>query len=59
MNVKVEYLRKQKHIWFDKMIKAVSYSLDSIEKLERIEKEEAKKALYSSSISDSPTILNI
>ena len=57
--MKVERLRKQKHVQFDKMMKVVSCGLDSIEELEKVEKEEVEKVLYSFGVSDSPTILNM
>ncbi|KAF5009660.1 hypothetical protein FDECE_4137 [Fusarium decemcellulare] len=40
---KVLRLRKQKKLWFEKMMRAVSRGLDTVEELERVEKEEAEK----------------
>ncbi|KAF4460792.1 hypothetical protein FALBO_12421 [Fusarium albosuccineum] len=36
-------LRKQKKLWFEKMIRAVSRGIDSVEELERVEREEAER----------------
>ena len=36
-------LRKQKKLWFEKMIKAISRGINSVEELERVEREEAEK----------------
>jgi hypothetical protein len=40
---KVLRLRKQKKLWFEKMIRAVSRGIDTVEELERVEKEEAER----------------
>ncbi|KAM4058454.1 hypothetical protein HRG_014707 [Hirsutella rhossiliensis] len=40
---KVLRLRKQKKLWFEKMMRAVSRGIDNVEELERVEKEEAEK----------------
>ena len=40
---KVERLRKQKKMWFDKMMRAVRRGIDSVEELERVEREEADR----------------
>jgi len=40
---KVLRLRKQKKMWFEKMMRAISRGVDSVEELERVEKEEAKR----------------
>lgn len=37
-------LRKQKKLWFEKMMRAISRGIDSVEELERVEREEAKAA---------------
>ncbi|KAH6614532.1 hypothetical protein B0J18DRAFT_302527 [Chaetomium sp. MPI-SDFR-AT-0129] len=37
-------LRKQKRAWFEKMMRAVSRGIDSVEELEIIEREEAEAA---------------
>ncbi|KAK2731616.1 hypothetical protein CKAH01_19058 [Colletotrichum kahawae] len=39
---KVLRLRKQKKIWFEKMMRAVRRGIDSVEELERVEREEAE-----------------
>ncbi|KAK2772802.1 hypothetical protein CKAH01_13804 [Colletotrichum kahawae] len=39
---KVLHLRKQKKIWFKKMIRIVRRSIDSVEELERVEREEVE-----------------
>ena len=38
---KVLRLRKQKKMWFKKMMRAVRRGIDSVEELERVEREEA------------------
>jgi hypothetical protein len=40
---KVLRLRKQKKLWFEKMVRAVSRGIDSVEELERVEREEAER----------------
>jgi hypothetical protein len=42
-DAKVERLRKQKKMWFEKMMRAVRRGLSSVEELERIEREEAER----------------
>jgi hypothetical protein len=42
-NAKIQRLRKQKKLWFEKMMRAVSRGLDSLESLERVEAEEAER----------------
>jgi len=37
-------LRKQKKLWFEKMMRAISRGIDSVEELERVEREEAEAA---------------
>ncbi|KXJ84602.1 hypothetical protein Micbo1qcDRAFT_108542, partial [Microdochium bolleyi] len=41
---KVLRLRKQKKLWFEKMMRAVRRGIDSVEELERVEREEAEEA---------------
>lgn len=43
MDARVERLRKQKKMWFEKMMRAVSRGIDSVEELERVEREEAER----------------
>lgn len=43
LDAKVERLRKQKRLWFEKMMRALRRGIDSVEELERIEKEEAER----------------
>lgn len=40
---RVRRLRKQKKMWFEKMMRAVRRGIDSVEELERVEREEAQK----------------
>ncbi|KAH9432000.1 hypothetical protein MCOR02_006705 [Pyricularia oryzae] len=40
---KVLRLRKQKKMWFEKMMRAVRRGIDSLEELDRVEREEAKQ----------------
>ncbi|KAL0943092.1 uncharacterized protein CTRU02_200978, partial [Colletotrichum truncatum] len=42
LDAKVERLRKQKKMWFEKMMRAVRRGIDSVEELERVEREEAE-----------------
>jgi hypothetical protein len=37
-------LRKQKKVWFEKMMRAVSRGIDSVEELEKLERREAEEA---------------
>ena len=41
--MKVMRLRKQKKLWFEKMMRAVSRGIDNVEELEKVEKEEAAR----------------
>jgi seryl-tRNA synthetase len=43
MGLKVERLRKQKRMWFEKMMRAVARGIDSVEELERVEREELER----------------
>ncbi|AEO54806.1 hypothetical protein MYCTH_2313167 [Thermothelomyces thermophilus ATCC 42464] len=38
-------LRKQKRMWFEKMMRAIARGIDSVEELERVEREEAAAAV--------------
>lgn len=40
---KVERLRRQKKLWFEKMMRAVRRGITSVEELEKVEKEEADR----------------
>ena len=40
---KLERLRRQKKLWFEKMLRAVRRGVKSVEELERVEKEEADR----------------
>lgn len=42
-SAKVRRLRKQKKMWLEKMMRAVSRGIDTVEELERVEKEEAER----------------
>jgi hypothetical protein len=39
----VARLRKQKKMWFEKMMRAIRRGIDTLEELERVEREEAEK----------------
>ncbi len=39
---KVNRLRSQKKLWFEKMKRAISYGIDTVEELEQVEREEAE-----------------
>jgi hypothetical protein len=43
VNAKVERLRKQKKLWFEKMIHVIRRGISSVEELKRVEKEEAER----------------
>lgn len=43
MDAKIERLRKQKKMWFEKMMRAVRRGLSSVEELEKVEKVEADR----------------
>jgi seryl-tRNA synthetase len=43
MQSKVFRLRKQKKLWFEKMMRAVARGIDSVEELERVEREELER----------------
>jgi hypothetical protein len=57
-------LRKQKKMWFEKMMRAISRGIDTVEELERVEREEAEAAAASeastnpSTTSDTPPRLS-
>jgi hypothetical protein len=62
-NAKVRRLRKQKKLWFEKMSRAIHRGIDTVEELERVEKEEAdalaaREALPSPPISTTPPLLD-
>jgi hypothetical protein len=42
-DARVQRLRKQKKLWFEKMMRAVRRGISSVEELERVEKEEAER----------------
>ncbi|KAI6544261.1 hypothetical protein MCOR04_011848 [Pyricularia oryzae] len=42
-DLKVERLRKQKKLWFERMMRAVSRGIDDLEELDRVEREEAEQ----------------
>jgi len=43
MDAKIRRLRKQKKMWFEKMMRAVRRGISTVEELERVEKEEAER----------------
>ncbi|RYP76937.1 hypothetical protein DL771_001490 [Monosporascus sp. 5C6A] len=40
VNARLRRLRKQKRMWYEKMMKAVTRGIDNLEELERLEREE-------------------
>ncbi len=42
IDAKIERLHKQKKLWFEKMMRAVSRGIDNVKELERVEREEAE-----------------
>ena len=42
LNAKILRLRKQKRMWYEKMMRAVRRGIDNVEELERVENEEAE-----------------
>lgn len=64
MDAKIQRLRQQKKLWLDKMMRAVSRGIDSVEELERIEQKEAeevaqKQATPSAASSSEPVFSEI
>ncbi|KAK4095668.1 hypothetical protein N658DRAFT_437812 [Parathielavia hyrcaniae] len=47
-------LRKQKKMWFEKMMRAIARGIDTVEELERVEREEAKALAESESAGNPP-----
>ncbi|KAL8407543.1 hypothetical protein RB594_006387 [Gaeumannomyces avenae] len=47
---RVERLRKQKRMWFEKKMRAIRRGIDSIEELERVEREEAEQSAASAAV---------
>jgi seryl-tRNA synthetase len=43
IDAKIERLRKQKKLWFEKMMRAVARGIDNVEELERVEREEMER----------------
>jgi hypothetical protein len=43
IDARVRRLRKQKKLWFERMMRAVRRGIDNLEDLERVEREEAEK----------------
>ena len=48
-------LRKQKKMWFEKMMRAISRGIDIVEELERVEREEADALVVSEASNKPPT----
>lgn len=49
-NAKLRRLRKQKRMWYEKMMKAVSRGVDNLEELERLEAEESRATAEAQSL---------
>ncbi|KAK4096218.1 hypothetical protein N658DRAFT_501832 [Parathielavia hyrcaniae] len=54
LDAKINRLRLQKRMWFEKMARAISRGIDTVEELERVEREEAE-ALATSEASPGPS----
>ena len=52
---KVNRLRQQKRMWFEKMKRAISRGVDTVEELERVEREEAEVLAAAEASSKPPT----
>ncbi|KAG8421909.1 hypothetical protein J3458_022450 [Metarhizium acridum] len=54
-NQKVLRLRKQKKLWFEKMMRAVARGIDNVEELERVEREEAEQLQKTTGVLPTPS----
>lgn len=52
---KVIRLQKQKKLWFEKMMRAVSRGIDNVEELERVEREEAERLRETTGVLPTPS----
>ena len=52
---KVNRLRQQKRMWFEKMKRAISRGVDTVEELERVEREEAEVLAAAEASNKPPT----
>lgn len=50
VNARLRRLRKQKRMWYEKMMKAVSRGIDNLEELERLEAEESRATAEAQSL---------
>lgn len=55
MDAKIERLRKQKKLWFEKMMRAVARGIDNVEELERVEREEAEQLQKATGVLPTPS----
>ncbi|KAJ3494255.1 hypothetical protein NLG97_g4198 [Lecanicillium saksenae] len=55
MDAKIERLRKQKKLWFKKIIHAIARGIDNIEELERVEREEAEQLQKATGVLPTPS----
>ena len=58
MEAKINRLRRQKKMWFEKMARAVSRGIDTVEELERVEREEAEALAAAEASADPPAASN-
>lgn len=56
---KVNRLRLQKRMWFEKMARAISRGIDTVEELERVEREEAEALAAAEASADPPAAPSI
>lgn len=54
MEAKINRLRRQKKMWFEKMARAISRGIDTVEELERVEREEAEALAAAGASADPP-----
>ncbi|TQV92552.1 hypothetical protein IF1G_00001 [Cordyceps javanica] len=54
-SAKVRRLRKQKKLWFEKMMRAVARGIDNVEELERVEREEAEQLQKATGVLPTPS----
>ncbi|TQW04493.1 hypothetical protein IF2G_07722 [Cordyceps javanica] len=52
---KVLRLRKQKKLWFEKMMRAIARGIDNVEELERVEREEAEQLQKATGVLPTPS----
>ncbi|EJP60702.1 uncharacterized protein BBA_10348 [Beauveria bassiana ARSEF 2860] len=54
-SAKVRRLRKQKKLWFEKMMRAIARGIDNVKELERVEREEAEQLQKTTGVLPTPS----